>query len=517
MIKTLRSFLFGLIWLCAVNALAGSISFQQPVSLSTGVSPRGLVLGRFTGTSAQFLAVANFGSSTFIGQSTPLSIISKQTSTVQVFSPSPIGLTPFAQIPVGRSPRGLAVVPDTSGNDNLLVSCYDSALLQMYRWNGSQFLKMDESPTLFQPVGVCYGITKAGGVPFVVVANYGANQISIYEIKNGKFGIRYDITVPAGPTQVAVGDLHGDGINEIVVACLGTGQLAILSPAATSPNDLSTFTVRQTLSPAPGADLSDLRIVDLNHDGRSDLVASDFAKSIIWIYLQQKDGTFVLQPPLTTNRSHPNGLTVADLDKTGFPVIIVADRDSDLVDLYQWNGINCQPLQSLKIASDLDSNFGPVEVAALDTTGSGLLDLVTTHPRCAFRKGDICDPAAMKSAFSDFDPDIVIHLAAETHVDRSIDGPGAFVHTNVVGTYLLLQAALAHSARSAFCSARQFSLSSHIDRRGLRLARRDGRFRRRRALCAEFALCGIQSRLRSSRARLASHLRAAGFSDELLE
>ncbi len=381
MIKTLRSFLFGLIWLCAVNALAGSISFQQPVSLSTGVSPRGLVLGRFTGTSAQFLAVANFGSSTFIGQSTPLSIISKQTSTVQVFSPSPIGLTPFAQIPVGRSPRGLAVVPDTSGNDNLLVSCYDSALLQMYRWNGSQFLKMDESPTLFQPVGVCYGITKAGGVPFVVVANYGANQISIYEIKNGKFGIRYDITVPAGPTQVAVGDLHGDGINEIVVACLGTGQLAILSPAATSPNDLSTFTVRQTLSPAPGADLSDLRIVDLNHDGRSDLVASDFAKSIIWIYLQQKDGTLVLQPPLTTNGSHPNGLTVADLDKTGFPVIIVADRDSDLVDLYQWNGINCQPLQSLKIASDLDSNFGPVEVAALDTTGSGLLDLVTTHMR----------------------------------------------------------------------------------------------------------------------------------------
>jgi dTDP-glucose 4,6-dehydratase len=69
---------------------------------------------------------------------------------------------------------------------------------------------------------------------------------------------------------------------------------------------------------------------------------------------------------------------------------------------------------------------------------------VAHDPRCAFRKGDICDPAAMKSAFSDFDPDIVMHLAAETHVDRSIDGPGAFVETNVVGTYLLLQAALAH-------------------------------------------------------------------------
>lgn len=69
---------------------------------------------------------------------------------------------------------------------------------------------------------------------------------------------------------------------------------------------------------------------------------------------------------------------------------------------------------------------------------------VAGDPRYAFRKGDICDPVAVKSAFADFDPDIVMHLAAETHVDRSIDSPGAFVETNVVGTYVLLRAALAH-------------------------------------------------------------------------
>ncbi|MGH6818579.1 MAG: dTDP-glucose 4,6-dehydratase [Methylovirgula sp.] len=69
---------------------------------------------------------------------------------------------------------------------------------------------------------------------------------------------------------------------------------------------------------------------------------------------------------------------------------------------------------------------------------------VAHDPRYAFRKGDICDAAAVKSAFSDFDPDIVMHLAAESHVDRSIDGPDAFVQTNVVGTYGVLQGALAH-------------------------------------------------------------------------
>ena len=56
---------------------------------------------------------------------------------------------------------------------------------------------------------------------------------------------------------------------------------------------------------------------------------------------------------------------------------------------------------------------------------------------------DICDQARMDRAFAEFRPDTVFHLAAESHVDRSIDGPGEFVRTNVVGTATLLQSALA--------------------------------------------------------------------------
>ncbi|MBR3957854.1 MAG: dTDP-glucose 4,6-dehydratase [Kiritimatiellae bacterium] len=55
---------------------------------------------------------------------------------------------------------------------------------------------------------------------------------------------------------------------------------------------------------------------------------------------------------------------------------------------------------------------------------------------------DICDQAAMDRAFEEFKPDTIFHLAAESHVDRSIDGPGEFVRTNVVGTATLLQVAL---------------------------------------------------------------------------
>ena len=69
---------------------------------------------------------------------------------------------------------------------------------------------------------------------------------------------------------------------------------------------------------------------------------------------------------------------------------------------------------------------------------------VADDPRYHFAKVDICDAAAVMKTFEEFDPDAVIHLAAESHVDRSIDGPGEFIQTNVVGTFTLLQASLNH-------------------------------------------------------------------------
>lgn len=65
------------------------------------------------------------------------------------------------------------------------------------------------------------------------------------------------------------------------------------------------------------------------------------------------------------------------------------------------------------------------------------------HPRHHFVKADICDAEAMHELFAQEQPDGVIHLAAESHVDRSIDGPGAFIQTNIIGTFNLLQAARA--------------------------------------------------------------------------
>ena len=81
---------------------------------------------------------------------------------------------------------------------------------------------------------------------------------------------------------------------------------------------------------------------------------------------------------------------------------------------------------------------------------------VEENPRHRFLHANICDAEAMTAAFADFQPERVMHLAAESHVDRSITGAAAFVHTNVIGTCTLLEAArgywqsLEPTAKAAF-------------------------------------------------------------------
>lgn len=89
-----------------------------------------------------------------------------------------------------------------------------------------------------------------------------------------------------------------------------------------------------------------------------------------------------------------------------------------------------------------------VEVVNLDkltyAAPPGALDAVADNPRYRFERADICDADAVRRVFATHQPDLVMHLAAESHVDRSIDAPADFIQTNLVGTFVLLNAALAY-------------------------------------------------------------------------
>ena len=88
----------------------------------------------------------------------------------------------------------------------------------------------------------------------------------------------------------------------------------------------------------------------------------------------------------------------------------------------------------------------PHEVLNLDKlTYAGVLESlaeVADDPRYRFVRGDICDGGLVRRLLAEFQPDIIAHLAAESHVDRSIDGPAEFIETNIVGTFSMLEQAL---------------------------------------------------------------------------
>ncbi len=96
----------------------------------------------------------------------------------------------------------------------------------------------------------------------------------------------------------------------------------------------------------------------------------------------------------------------------------------------------------LRTSDDTIVNVDKMTYAASEAA----LEEARNHPRHILLRADICDPAAMAQIFATHAPDAVMHLAAESHVDRSIDGPGVFIQTNVVGTSILLDAARAYWA-----------------------------------------------------------------------
>ncbi|WP_083006168.1 dTDP-glucose 4,6-dehydratase [Halomonas sp. GT] len=99
------------------------------------------------------------------------------------------------------------------------------------------------------------------------------------------------------------------------------------------------------------------------------------------------------------------------------------------------------------VIRELIHNSGHSVVNVDKLTYAGNLESLVSvegNERYTFVKADICDAPAMQELFEQHQPDVVMHLAAESHVDRSIDGPAEFIQTNIVGTAVLLEAARAY-------------------------------------------------------------------------
>ena len=96
------------------------------------------------------------------------------------------------------------------------------------------------------------------------------------------------------------------------------------------------------------------------------------------------------------------------------------------------------------LANDPSVRFANIDKLTYAGNPASLERLSSYGDRHTHHKVDICDGTAVRAVFESFKPDVVIHFAAESHVDRSIDGPGEFIQTNINGTFTLLQESLRH-------------------------------------------------------------------------
>ncbi|STV32162.1 dTDP-glucose 4,6-dehydratase [Klebsiella pneumoniae] len=143
---------------------------------------------------------------------------------------------------------------------------------------------------------------------------------------------------------------------------------------------------------------------------------------------------------------------------------------------------------------------------------------VAQDARFAFEQVDICDRGELDRIFRQHQPDTVMHLAAESHVDRSIDGPAAFIETNIVGTYTLLEAArswwntLATAQKSAFRFHHISTDEVYGDLHGS-----DDFFTETTPYAPSSPLFGFESQQRPPGARLAANLWPADAYHQLLK
>ena len=164
------------------------------------------------------------------------------------------------------------------------------------------------------------------------------------------------------------------------------------------------------------------------------------------------------------------------------------------------------------------TNHTVVNVDKLTYAGtSESLKSVAGHPRYRFEQLDVCDPAGLRRLFAAYRPDAVMHLAAESHVDRSIDGPAAFIETNIVGTSVLLEAAREYWTGLDAAGKQRFRFHHVSTDEVFGALGADGPVHRGNALSPQLPVLREQGGLGSSGTRLAPHLRPAGCHQQLLQ
>jgi hypothetical protein len=278
---------------------------------------------------------------------------------------------PAQNYAVGTNPYSMEVADLTGdGIPDIITSSRDDNTVSVLMGNGDgTFQPQRAFQTGKTPRRVAVGEFTGDGQLDLVTANEGDNTMSLL-LGNGDgtftSGSRAAPAPDLRPFQVAVADLTGNGIMDVVTANRSDNSVSVLLG-----NRDGSFQTRETFP--TGRQPFSVTVADLNGDGIPDLVTANYAGDSISVLLGNGDGTFRPHVDYPAGSADYDAV-VADLNGDHKPDIIVTDKNDNTVGVLLGNGDGTfQPMKSYPVAS------GPYEVVVKDLTGNGIPDLVVSH------------------------------------------------------------------------------------------------------------------------------------------
>ena len=363
--ETHRSLFAACLVVCAsawfsIHAAAHTFTFNAAI-LSTGTNPQGIVTADLNGDGRPDVIVSNFND-----------------NTVSVLIANVDGsYQPHVDYQVGTNP--IAVTAGDMNNDGKIdvivvnnncpgTSCTSNGSISVLLGNGDGTLQTHIDQTVgLSPNGLALGDLNGDKVLDVVATNGQSNSMSVL-LGNGNGTLKpsHSITVGINPHGVVLGNFDGDMLLDAVVANTGDSNIGLLRGTGQGFHTQVTF--------ATGANPASLAMADFNQDGKPDIVTGNTGVASVSILTNNPfRGGFLPAVDLATT-DKVNAVVTGDFNNDGFIDVAAACTDSDVVSIEYGHGDS-----TFQFHVDAPSGSDPVALAAADITGDGLTDLLIAN------------------------------------------------------------------------------------------------------------------------------------------
>lgn len=281
-------------------------------------------------------------------------------------------------ISVGTNVHGIAVADlEGDGHLDLVATAAGSGTIEVLRGAGGRvFVAPLTLHTGINPKHAVVVDINSDGRLDIAVANQNAegDDVNVYlQFASGAFASPIDLPACSNPHQIGAGDLNGDGYIDIVVACWGENDFAVIPGAPEADGYFGDM----FLVPSGGERPHAVIVADLDQDGLDDVVLALHDSNAVGVLMS--DGALGFsEPALYSGGAQQHSLAVADLNGDGYPDLVSANRASHNVTVLRNRGSLEPGVFDTQLVS-VGANRFPVDVAVGDLDGDGHLDIVTAN------------------------------------------------------------------------------------------------------------------------------------------